>query len=1145
MSETADEVVGLLTRITQPQFRGQLRARGLARATIWREGVLPPESPQFAETLTDDLLDYGFTLLRAALTGQDLTNDPVTRRAFELAAESIESVIRNGPVTNESGFFRVCSAAAYHLAGYSARAFSLMRGHVQGANLSPSERALALLILRDLDSMRNELKRELELPDRQDETLAAAVQSADGDIDVEDVLVIALSDHFRRALAVFDHPLRTGFNEAANRAVQMMQDGASVAERRNFVLHWWLFTIAYHLLRGLWDTSLHNRLPVGGPDLGNWTRLRRSFISVLYRRRIAEIELWPSQLEAAARALDPTDDLVVALPTSAGKTRIAEICVLRALADEKRALIVTPLRALSAQSERIYRNTFGPLGFSVSSLYGAAGATSGDLDTLANRHIVIATPEKLDFALRNNPALLDDVGIVVLDEGHLIGPNEREIRYEVLVQRLLRRPDSDSRRIVCISAVLPDGTELSDFVGWIRQDTPGGAVKSLWRPTRQRFGGITWRGSHARLDLKIEDQGGFIERFVSQRSPTRGRRRKPFPSDNRELVIASAWRLIEDGQTVLIFSAERRSVEPLAECVLDMIQQGFVSSLVQPDSDELKQALNVGREWLGAEHPAVKCLAAGVAVHHGRLPRPFLKEIQTLLQTGFLKLTIASPTLAQGLNLSASTLLVPSIFRAGSRISSEEFANVVGRAGRAYVDTDGQVLHVVFDSDRRRFRRKLTQWGKLVNETRARTVESGLFRLIAQLIDEMSQTVDMKRSDLIEYLANTPAAWQLHGQTNDDSDESDDSSSSRLARLDAALLSLIEPLNCQPEDIATILDRALEQSLWARRLQRLDADGRRLQQAVLNGRARMIWSETSEVQRRGYFCAGVGLSTGLYLDEHSERLTALLLQADASMLVGDAAALVEALIEFASLVFQVRPFKTTSLAPNWQDVLRVWLRGVPVGEISRLSGTEAIACIEDALSYRLVWALEAVRVRGVAHELLSTDTVGYAALALESGVNILPAALLIQAGFSSRVGSLKAVLDAAGEFTDFSSMRNWLGSELVIEMSRDQNWPTPETSEAWRAFRESGLDGTSRMWTEHSFATHLATSLNPDLRPEQLQFIHDEIGAETWIYPDDMRRVGKLLQPFSHEPSGLLTIEAIDGADLLRLNYFGPDFRTL
>ena len=60
-------------------------------------------------------------------------------------------------------------------------------------------------------------------------------------------------------------------------------------------------------------------------------------------------------------------------------------------------LIVTPLRALSAQTERSFRKTFAPLGFGVSSLYGASGLSTGDEDALRTREIIIATPEKLDF----------------------------------------------------------------------------------------------------------------------------------------------------------------------------------------------------------------------------------------------------------------------------------------------------------------------------------------------------------------------------------------------------------------------------------------------------------------------------------------------------------------------------------------------------------------------------------------------------------------------------------------------------------------------------------------------------------------------------------------------------------------------------
>ncbi len=159
-------------------------------------------------------------------------------------------------------------------------------------------------------------------------------------------------------------------------------------------------------------------------------------------RSRSEIDLWPSQLHVVDRIFQDGRDLVVALPTSAGKTRIAELSILACLAQDRRTVYVTPLRALSAQTEQILARTFSPLGIRVSSLYGSMGVSDVDEDTLRSSEIVVATPEKLDFALRSDPSLLDDVGLVVLDEGHMIGASEREVRYEAQIQRLLRRADA-------------------------------------------------------------------------------------------------------------------------------------------------------------------------------------------------------------------------------------------------------------------------------------------------------------------------------------------------------------------------------------------------------------------------------------------------------------------------------------------------------------------------------------------------------------------------------------------------------------------------------------------------------------------------------------------------------------------------------
>ena len=227
------------------------------------------------------------------------------------------------------------------------------------------------------------------------------------------------------------------------------------------------------------------------------------------------------------------------MPTSAGKTRIAELCILRTLASTQRFVYVTPLRALSAQVERDLAQTFLRLGLSVSSLYSSVELDSGDAETLRQGHIVVSTPEKLSFALRNDATLIDDVGLVVLDEGHMLGPNERQVRYEVLVESLLRRQDAAKRRIVALSALFPTPEEMAPLVAWIRQDASGEPIYSNWRPTRQRFGTIQWLDGvgAARLDMAVEGQNSFIRRFIEPYLPPEGSRRKnAFPNNKNELT---------------------------------------------------------------------------------------------------------------------------------------------------------------------------------------------------------------------------------------------------------------------------------------------------------------------------------------------------------------------------------------------------------------------------------------------------------------------------------------------------------------------------------------------------------------------------------------------------------------------------------
>ena len=1122
--ETIDELTTFLTDATVDGILGRLLYRGAAWSLMRENGVLPPNAPPLGATIETDLAEHGFALLRGAmaLRAQAGTSD-LTSKAFERAANAFEALVRNGDAGSpDRGFRRTIAAAAYHLAGFSAVAYSLFNETAGDLNTSPGETAIQHLILRDLGQLRGFVREWLDNDDHKDEQIAEMLRGEKPDVD--EVLSTILNTTICRALAYFDFALETGEAEPIETARALLDAAVSLADNAENVPLWWISNLCRHLIDDLWQHSLHESLPTEPPEgtEEKYPDLRRLFISSLYARKNSEVELWPSQREAARRSTDVTDDLVVALPTSAGKTRVAEIAALMTLSSARRVLIVTPLRALSAQTERSFRKTFAPLGFSVSSLYGASGLSAGDEDALRTREIIIATPEKLDFALRSDPSLIDDVGLIVLDEGHMIGPSEREIRYETLVQRLLRRSDAESRRIVCLSAILPSGEELDDLTAWIRSDEPGAPVLSDWRPTRQRFGTLTWRGQDALLRLDLNRNGPFIDKFVVQR-PARGKEKLPYPRKTSHLTLFAAWEFAGQGKRTLIFSTQANWVEGFGKQVVDLCKRGYLGSLLE-DEAPIARALEVGKEWLGEDHPAVASLKVGVAIHHGRLPSPFLRELETLLSEGVLKVIVASPTLSQGLNLNAAVMLVPYLVRRGEKIKGEEFANVSGRAGRAFVDVEGLIVHVMFDKIKWRER----EWRELVASAKARTLKSGLIQIVAEILERLAREGVLERDDAWEYLANareagrSPAeeaavAERLAAGAEYDADDGEDEGgddegetideeplSQIVERLDATVFGLIEALDSDRADLPTLLDEALKGSLWARQIAREDEDIAPLHKKVFEARAELIWKSTTTEARRGHFAMGVGLEAGLAIDAMADELADLLDQADAAALSGDVGELVDALSGLGERLLFMRPFipdKTNALPANWKDILRRWVSGDDVANI----GPQNMRAVEEAFTYRLVWALEAVRTRRMSLGWSPETVVGGAAAAVETGVPQFMMSMLIRAGLPSRRAAMAAIEDAEPAFVTPAEMRAWLESDEITAYTDAGDWPTPDTAALWARFRTEALSGGIQKWSVEHYKRLLDTATAP---PAGLyRIVTDDGDGRTWMATPDYQRV--------------------------------------
>jgi hypothetical protein len=1165
MPTTPEVIAADIAEAATAGFRGRLIARGQARAIIWRDGQLPLDSPAFAPQLTYDLQSYGYALIGLGLRLLEHGGDAEqARTAFEQAATALEAVIAKGNrQALDRDFHFIMAASSYHLAHLSARAYSLLSIIDADEAFSPIERVLAHLIRRNLSALRASVLDYRASGDGSDSQIVANIQanldkteSATEPFDstndfLFECIDIALTDAFMAALSLFLLALERGEQSLLDQTMTRLRTSLAICSELNMLPQWWVHRIAINLLSDLWSNTFHEKVPLlpTSGEADDWPILRELFIALLQRRPKAEVDLWPSQIEAAARAIDQSDDLVVSLPTSAGKTRVAELCILRCLAGRKRVVFVTPLRALSAQTETILQRTFGPLGKTISALYGNIGVSGFDEDAIRERDIVVATPEKLDFALRNDPSLLDDVGLLIFDEGHMIGLNEREVRYEVQIQRLLRRADAHERRIVCLSAILPDGDQLDDFAGWLRRDHPGGLIKHDWRPTRLWFGDVVWSSTYARLNLRIGDERPWVQRFLTGVSPPtwvppKRRRTKQFPCDQRELCLATAWRPVEDRQTVLIFCPERRSVEPFADVIVDLHERGALRSLLDVDPDVLNTAITLGEEWLGSDSAILKCLRLGVALHHGALPTGYRKEVERLLRENILKVTISSPTLAQGLNLSATAVVMHSLHRSGERIEISEFKNVIGRAGRAYVDVEGIVLFPMFDN----IAKKRRNWEALIYDLGARNMESGLVRLVRALLSRMRARIGGDLDQLVEYVVNNAAAWtfpEIATESTVDRDRAFAEWEQHTATLDTAILSLIGENDIPDEGIEAALDDILQSSLWHRSLLRRNEKAQQCLKVGLVSRSRHIWNQTTAARRRGYFLSGVGLATGHALDAISADANLFLVQANAGILENNSEVTIVAVTSIAERVFAFYPFTPDPLPANWRDILRVWLLGQPLATIAAGQESDTLRFVEGGLMYRLPWAMEAIRLRAAANgdtigDLLLDDyELGLALPAVETGTLNHSASILIQAGFNSRLAAIKAVIDTAATFQSGRELRQWLNSEELAAWNAQPDWPTAETKAMWMEFMQSFTPHDRRTWADRRYWVNAAWF---GISPQPGTPVHIyELAAQLLILSADGAPIGTVQAVLNPLRVGLVRAQVAQNVSRIDITYLDPD----
>lgn len=90
-----------------------------------------------------------------------------------------------------------------------------------------------------------------------------------------------------------------------------------------------------------------------------------------------------------------------------------------------------------------------------------------------------------------------------------------------------------------------------------------------------------------------------------------------------------------------------------------------------------------------------RLLARGIVVHHGKMPGLLARRLKTVIDRGYVRVIIATSTLSEGVNIPVNFLLIPSVFRSNGELPLQEFSNLIGRAGRPGVATEGSALVVL------------------------------------------------------------------------------------------------------------------------------------------------------------------------------------------------------------------------------------------------------------------------------------------------------------------------------------------------------------------------------------------------------------------------------------------------------------------
>jgi ATP-dependent RNA helicase HelY len=391
----------------------------------------------------------------------------------------------------------------------------------------------------------------------------------------------------------------------------------------------------------------------------------------------------------ALDALDAGRSVLVAAPTGAGKTLVAEYAIALALATGAKVFYTTPLKALSNQK-------FGDLARE----HGAArvGLLTGDNSINGDAPIVVMTTEVLRNMIYASSPALRGLRYVVLDEVHYLQDPSRGAVWEEVIIHLPAEID-----IVALSATVSNAEEVAAWIQTVRGETD--AVIEERRPVELRHLYMVGDRSAERPHLFptfTDDAGEPAPNPVAARldgrglPARRGRRPRLYTPWRTEVVE----RLADERMLpaiVFVFSragcddaveqcvaSGMRLTDPPERAALRRVAEAHTGALSDDDLDVL------GYDgWLAG-------MEAGFAAHHAGMVPPMKEAVEEAFAAGLLKVVFATETLSLGINMPARSVVIEKLSKFTGEhhefLTAGEYTQLAGRAGRRGIDDVGYVV---------------------------------------------------------------------------------------------------------------------------------------------------------------------------------------------------------------------------------------------------------------------------------------------------------------------------------------------------------------------------------------------------------------------------------------------------------------------